>query len=148
MCMTTSASAHGLSPAVIGSVRSEDICFEPFAAFPEGAEIAKVVGDPAARAPYVVRVKVAGGVRLMPHVHPEDRMYTVISGVFYIGFDTKFDADKLQTFGPGSVIVLPHGTPHFHWARSGEYITQVTGTGPLGIEYLDENDDPRSGLVK
>jgi len=27
----------------------------------------------------------ASGVKMMPHRHPEDRVYTVISGVFYIG---------------------------------------------------------------
>lgn len=143
MCSSPSASAQRLSPTQIGSVRSEDIRFEPFAAFPPGAELATVVGNPTEHAPYMVRVKVPGGVKLMPHIHPEDRIYTVISGVFYIGFGSTFDADKLRTFGPGSVIILPHHTPHFHWARSGEYVTQVTGTGPLGIEYLNEKDDPR-----
>lgn len=136
--------AQSLSPTAVGSVRPEDIHFEPFAAFPPGAQIAKVVGDPPKHAPYVVRVKVGAGVKLMPHIHPEDRIYTVISGVFYIGFGKTFDASKLQPYGPGSVIILPHDTPHFHWAMSGEYVTQVTGTGPLGIEYLDKKDDPRS----
>lgn len=142
--MSAPASAQGLSPVKVGSVHAEDIGFEPFGAFPPGAELAKVVGDPAAPGPYVVRVRVKGGVRLQPHIHPEDRIYTVISGVFYIGFGTAFDAGKLQAFGPGSVIVLPHDTPHFHQAQSGEYVTQVTGTGPLGIDYIDPNDDPRN----
>jgi hypothetical protein len=44
----------------------------------------------------------------------------VISGVFYIGLGDRFDADKLQAYPPGSVIVLPRDTPHFHWAKSGE----------------------------
>jgi hypothetical protein len=79
----------------------------------------------------------------VPHKHPEDRVYTVISGVFYIGLGDQFDADKLQAYPPGSVIVLPGNTPHFHWARSGEYVSQVTAIGPLGLEYLDQNDDPR-----
>ena len=30
------------------------------------------------------------------------------------------------------------------WAKSGEYITQITGYGPLSIDYLEEKDDPRS----
>jgi len=33
----------------------------------------------------VVRVKLPYGVKLMPHRHHEDRVYTVMSGVFYIG---------------------------------------------------------------
>jgi hypothetical protein len=39
--------------------------------------------------------------------------------------------------------VLPGDTFHFHWAKSGEYVTQVTAIGPLGLEYLDPGDDPR-----
>ena len=91
----------------------------------------------------LVRVKVPGGTKLMPHKHPEDRIYTVISGVFYIGRGDKFDPDKLEAYPPGAVIVLPGNTPHFHWAKTSEYVTQVTATGPLGIEYVDSNDDPR-----
>ena len=132
-----------LSPTSVGDVRSEDIGFEPFAAFPPGAELAKVVGDPSRAGPYVIRVKVPAGVRLMPHTHPEDRIYTVISGIFYIGFGKTFDAAKLKAYGPGSVVTLPGNTPHFHWAMSGEYVTQVTGAGPLGIAYVDPGDDPR-----
>src|SRR5690242_19602470 len=45
---------------------------------------------------------------------------------------------------PGSVIVLPGGTPHFHFARSGEYVTQVTAIGPLGLDYVDQSDVPRA----
>lgn len=137
------ASAQSLSPRQTGSARAETVDFEPFAAFPPGAELAKVVGVPTGPGPYVVRVKVSDGVRLMPHIHPEDRVYTVISGVFYIGFGKAFDAAKLIAYAPGSVIILPHHTPHFHQALSGEYITQVTGTGPLGIEYINRGDDPR-----
>src|SRR5262245_9917887 len=55
----------------------------------------------------------------------------------------RFDADRLSAFPPGSVIVLPGNTPHFHWAKSGEYVTQVTAIGPLGLDYLDPTEDPR-----
>lgn len=44
---------------------------------------------------------------------------------------------------PDSVIILPGDTPHFHWAKSDEYVTQVTAIGPLGLEYMDPDDDPR-----
>ena len=46
-------------------------------------------------------------------------------------------------YPPGSVIVLPGNTSHFHWAKSGDYVTQVSGNGPLGIDYVDASDDPR-----
>ena len=140
----TPAATQQLSPKSVGSVHAEEIRFEPFPAFPAGAEIARVVGDPTKPGPYMVRVRVPAGVKLMPHVHPEDRVYTVISGVFYIGFGETFDPAKLKAYGPGSVIVLPGNTPHFHWAMSGEYVTQVTGMGPLGLQYINPADDPRN----
>jgi quercetin dioxygenase-like cupin family protein len=92
----------------------------------------------------MIRVKVPGGVKLMPHRHSEDRIYTVIAGVFYIGLGDKFDADILEAYPPGAVIILPANTSHFHWARSGEYIAQVTAIGPLGFEYVNSKDDPRN----
>lgn len=125
------------------TILPEQIEWKPFAAFPPSAHLAVLVGEPTKPGPYVIRVKVGTGVKLMPHKHPEDRVYTVISGVFYIGLGETFDADALQAYPPGSVIVLPGNTPHFHWARSGEYISQVSATGPLGLEYLDETNDPR-----
>lgn len=138
------ASPQGLSAHRVASAHSEEIAFAPFAAFPKGAEIATVMGNPSRPGPYVVRVRVGKGVRLQPHIHPEDRIYTVISGVFYIGFGQTFDPMKLQAFGPGSIVVLPKDTPHFHWAKSGAYVTQVSGSGPLGIAYVDPADDPRN----
>jgi quercetin dioxygenase-like cupin family protein len=126
------------------SILPDDVDWKLFPAFPPSVRLAILVGDPSQPAPYVIRVKVPSGVKLMPHRHPEDRVYTIISGVFYIGVGDEFDAGKLQAYPPGSVVVLPGDTPHFHWARSGEYVSQVTAIGPLGLEYLDPKDDPRS----
>jgi hypothetical protein len=78
-------------------------------------------------------VEAPAGTKLMPHRHPEDRIYTVMSGVFYIGLGDQFDGDKVEAFPPGSVIVLPGNTSYFHWAKFGEYITQVTAISPLGL---------------
>ncbi|HEY1777432.1 MAG TPA: cupin domain-containing protein [Solirubrobacteraceae bacterium] len=127
------------------SVLSENIDWQPFPAFPPTARLAVLVGDPNGPGLYTIRVKLPSGVELMPHRHPEDRVYTVISGVFYIGLGEQFDGDKLLAYPPGAVVVLPGGTPHFHWARSGEYVTQVSAIGPLGLEYLESKDDPRNG---
>ena len=127
------------------SVLPEDVDWKPFPAFPASARLAVVVGDPAGPGLYTTRVKVPSGVKLMPHTHPEDRIYTVISGVFYIGLGEHFDSEKLKAYPPGAVVMLPGSTPHFHWARSGEYVTQISAIGPLGMEYLDARDDPRNG---
>ena len=135
---------HQPGQAVFKAIVSDDLEWKSFAAFPSSVRLAVVVGEPSAEGPYVIRVKVPRDVKLMPHTHPEDRVYTVISGIFYIGIGDRFDADKLQAYPPGAVIVLPGNTPHFHWATSGEYVTQVSAIGPLGLNYVNPKDDPRN----
>ena len=136
--------AHQPGQEVFRAILAENIDWKPFPAFPPEARLAVLVGQPSEAGPYMVRVKVPPGVKLMPHRHPEDRIYTVISGVFYIGLGDQFDADKLVAYPPGTVIILPGNTSHFHWAKSGEYVTQVTAIGPLGLEYVNSKDDPRT----
>jgi quercetin dioxygenase-like cupin family protein len=136
--------SHQPGESAFKSVLPEQIEWKPYPGFPAGVRNTAMVGDPSKPGPYTIRVKVPAGVKLMPHTHPEDRVYTVISGVFYIGLGDQFDAEKLQAYPPGSVIVLPGDTPHFHWARSGEYVSQVTAIGPLGLEFINSKDDLRN----
>ncbi len=134
---------HQLDESTFKAILPEQMNWQSFAAFPSQARLAKLVGDPAAAAPYAIRVKAPLNTKTMPHRHPEDRIYTVISGIFYIGFGDKFDGDALTAYSPGSLLVLPGGTWHFHWAKSSEYIVQVNAIGPLGLEYANIADDPR-----
>jgi quercetin dioxygenase-like cupin family protein len=136
--------AHEPDQGDFRSVLAENVNWEPFAAFPPSAQLAVVVGHPSEPGPYVVRVKLPAGLKLMPHWHHEDRVYTVISGIFYIGLGERFEAADLEAYPPGAVVVLPGGTRHFHWAKSGEYVTQVTATGPISLEYVDRHNDPRT----
>ena len=135
---------HQPGESAFRSILSEDVDWKPFPAFPSSVRLAVVVGKPSEPGPYTIRVKVPRGVKLMPHRHPEDRVYTVLSGVFYIGLGDEFDADRLVAYPPGAVIVLPGNTSHFHWAKSSEYISQITAIGPLGIGYVNSKDDPRN----
>jgi quercetin dioxygenase-like cupin family protein len=134
---------RGLSATEFGDIRPEDVVWSTFPAFPPSMRLSVLVGDPTSAGPFVIRVRMPAGERLMPHRHPEDRIYTVISGVFYIGLGEQFDPDRLKAYPPGSVIVLPGNTAHFHWAKSGDYVAQVTATGPLGLHYVAPSDDPR-----
>jgi hypothetical protein len=131
---------HQPGQAVFRSVLPEDIDGR---AFPARFASPSLSVTPSGPGPYVIRVKVPASVKLMPHRHPEDRIDNVISGVFYIGLGDQFDSAKVEANPSGAVIVLPGDTSHFHWAKSGEYVTEVTAIGPLGLEYLDRGDDPR-----
>jgi hypothetical protein len=64
---------HQPGEAVFRSILPEDIDWKPFPAFPPSARLAVLVGEPSQAGPYLIRVKVPLGVKLMPHRHPEDR---------------------------------------------------------------------------
>jgi hypothetical protein len=89
------ARPHQPDQAAFRTILPEDIAWQAFPAFPPAVRLAVVVGHPAEAGPYVIRVKAPAGTKLMPHRHPEDRIYTVMSGVFYIGLGDQFDGEKV-----------------------------------------------------
>jgi hypothetical protein len=105
------AQAHQPGQAAFRSILPEDIDWKPFPAFPPSVRLAVVVGHPSEPGPYTIRVKVPSGVKLMPHRHPEDRVYTVISGVFYIGLGDQFDGDKVKASGQSLVSTSRRSRP-------------------------------------
>ena len=122
---------HRADQANLGVILPEEIDWKPFPALPPAARLAIVVGHPTEPGPYVIGEKAPGGTKLMPHKHSEDRMYRVVSGVFYIALGETLDGDKVKAYPPGSVIALPGEAWHFHWAESGEYVTEITGMARL-----------------
>ena len=62
------ARPHQPGQATFKAILPEDIAWKPFPAFPPAARLAVVVGDPTQAGPYMIRVKVPGGVKLMPQL--------------------------------------------------------------------------------
>src|ERR1700688_2913038 len=123
VCMSQKASAvkpaqqsevqlHQLGQEVFKTILSEDVDWKPFPAFPPSVRLAVVVGKPSDPGPYTIRVKMPHGEKLMPHKHPEDRVYTVMSGVFYIGLGDEFEASNLAAYSTCSAIIPPGNTAH------------------------------------
>jgi hypothetical protein len=143
--MTTEARFHE-TESVFKTILPEDIEWKPFAAFPASARLAVAVGDPSAPGPYVIRVKVPRGVKLMPHRHPEDRVYTIISGVFTSGWANSSTRITCMPIHPEASsfwrqhIPLPLGK-----------IRGVCEPGnrdrPAGPRISELRDDPRSNSV-
>ena len=46
---------------------------------------------------------------------------------------------------PGGFVYLPANMPHSVWTADTEFIVQVTGTGPFGLNYVNPADDPSKG---
>ncbi len=121
----------------------DDIKWTDNPALPPGGQIAVLVGKPAQAGLYAFRLKFPANFKVMPHSHPEERIYTVIAGTWYIGLGDKFEPAKLKAFPAGSLYVVPANVSHFHWAKSGESIVQVNAVGPTATNYVDSVDDPR-----
>src|SRR6476659_6032557 len=143
IALALSASAFALSqsqPSGFVQILPDQIKWMQGPTLPKGGEVAVVYGDTRKAAPYITRVKLPADYRIEPHTHPDERVYTVISGTFYIGFGDQFDPDRLVAFAPGSAFVVPANASHFHWMKSGASVVQISGVGPTRPEYIPYYD--------
>ncbi len=127
---------HQPGQDVFRAILSEDIDWKPFPAFPPSVRLAVVVGDPSKDSPYTIRVRVPHNVKLMPHRHSrEDRGFTRSSPASSTsGWATSSTPTNSRRIRRAAWSCCPATPLHFHWAKSSEYITQVTAIGPLGLE--------------
>lgn len=109
--------------------------------FQPGAQFAVLAGDPSKAGPFVVRVKVPDGYRIMPHWHPSAENVTVISGEFHVGMGDKFDESSMLTLPAQSLAVVPPHHNHYAVAK-GETVVQINATGPFKLIYVNPADDP------
>ena len=70
------------------------------------------------------------GGKSMPHVHPDERIVTVLTGTFYLGSGPAFDETKAQELKAGSVIAVPANVVHWGFAKNAEVTIQELGMGP------------------
>ena len=134
---------HQPGQAAFKAILPEDIDWKPFPAFPPSVRLAVVVGQPSEPGPYTIRVKVPSGVKLLPHRHPEDRVYTVISGVFYIGLGDKFDGDKLKAYPPSCVVVCRATRP----ISTGQSLVSMSRRSPPLVRWALNTSIPAMILV-
>jgi hypothetical protein len=74
-----------------------------------GLGMAKIIESGKEAGPYVYRIKFPKGRVVQAHSHPDDRLYTVVSGTWYIGWGTAYDESKLTGLLPGSFYTEPAG---------------------------------------
>ena len=120
-------------------VQSGDVKWKPLR---PGAEIAVISGDPdAAGAPFVIRFRYHGDVRVPPHWHPTDEHLTVLSGTFVVGMGERFDEASATVLGAGAYARVPARMAHYA-ASKGDTLVQVHGIGPFAINYVNPADAP------
>jgi hypothetical protein len=139
----------GLKPA-LGQHGHEHIMINPGemewkdgpASFEEGSQYSLIEGNWTQEGPFTARIKMPAGFRISPHWHPAIEHVTVIKGSFHMGTGENFDKEKAKKLTVGGFAVMPIEYVHYAFTTE-ETIIQLHGIGPWGINYVNEEDDPR-----
>ena len=106
-------------------------------------QVVVVHGDPSKPGLYTILLKVAANTKIPAHLHPDDRVGSVVSGTWYFGYGDKFDEGKLKKLPVGSIYSEVQGQNHFAMTGKEPVVTQITGYGPSGVNYVNPGDDPQ-----
>lgn len=100
----------------------------------QGIQTAVLSGDPTRAGLYTILIRIPPNTRIDPHSHRDDRVATVISGDWSIGYGAVFDPRALRRLAPGGFYTEPPGLPHF--ARTGRRgaVVSITGFGPTDTQ--------------
>ena len=107
-----------------------------------GTQTVILKGDPARQGLYTMLLRVGPNTKIEAHAHPDDRVATVISGIWYFGYGAKFEESRLKMLPAGSVYTEPPNANHFAMTRAEAVTIQITGAGPSGTVYVDPANDP------
>jgi len=108
-----------------------------------GIETVVLKGDPDQAGLYTIMLRVPAHTRIAAHAHRDDRVATVISGTWQIGYGDRFEEARLKALPPGSFYTEPSGRNHFAETGNEPVVVQIIGFGPSSTEYVDPAQDPR-----
>jgi uncharacterized RmlC-like cupin family protein len=102
-----------------------------------GIQTRVLKGDPTKPGLYTIQLTVPSNTKIEAHTHPDDRVATVVSGTWQIGYGSRFDEKNLKALPPGSFYMEPPSVAHFARTGNGPVVVQITGYGPTGTKYTD-----------
>ena len=108
-----------------------------------GIQTVVLKGNPEQAGIYTIMLRVPPHTRIAAHSHRDDRVATVISSTWHIGYGDRFDEAKLKSLPPGSFYTEPPSRNHFAKTDDEPVVVQITGFGPSSTEYVDATQDPR-----
>jgi uncharacterized RmlC-like cupin family protein len=111
-----------------------------------GIQTVVLKGNPDQASVYTIMLRVPAHTQIAAHSHRDDRVATVISGTWHIGYGDKFDRAKLKALPPGSFYTEPPSRNHFAATGDEPVVVQITGFGPSSTEYVDARQDPRKSV--
>jgi pimeloyl-ACP methyl ester carboxylesterase/uncharacterized RmlC-like cupin family protein len=108
-----------------------------------GIETIVLKGNPKEKGVYTIMLRVPPHTQIAAHSHRDDRIATVVSGTWRIGYGDRFDESKLKALPPGSFYTEPPDKNHFAATGDDPVIVQITGFGPSSTTYVEASQDPR-----
>jgi quercetin dioxygenase-like cupin family protein len=108
---------------------------------PKGAKLAVLYGDPSKEGLFVVRVRLPANYKIPAHSHPTDEIVTVLGGTFLVGMGDKLNPKAVKGFPAGSTVVAPATVNHYAMTKQ-PTVVEISGMGPLAINYVNPADDP------
>jgi quercetin dioxygenase-like cupin family protein len=111
-------------------------------AFPAGAQMAVVSGDPGKSGMFVVQLSLPDGYQIKPHTHPTAESVQIVKGTFLVGMGKAWDGAGLKPMAAGAAGTIPANMAHFAQAK-GPTVVQITSPGPIAMTYVNASDDPR-----
>jgi hypothetical protein len=108
-----------------------------------GVHTKVLFGDPSKAGFYSILLYVPAHTTIQSHSHRDDRMATVVSGIWYFGYGDNFNAESLKKLPPGSVYSEPMAHDHFARTDSDAVIVHICGYGPTDTRYFDSANEPK-----
>lgn len=108
-----------------------------------GVHTTVLFGDPAKPGFYSILLFVPAHTTIQAHTHRDDRMATVVSGMWYFGYGDHFDARSLKRLPPGSVYSEPAAHTHFARTEKDAVIVHIAGYDPTDTRYFDPANEPK-----
>lgn len=108
-----------------------------------GIQVIVIHGNPSAKGLYTILLKVPANTKIAAHLHPDDRVATVITGPWYFGYGDVFGKSKLKKLTAGSIYSEVENQNHFAMTGKEPVVLEITGYGPSGVTYVNASDDPQ-----
>ena len=119
-----------MSPAEIDSIKPNTA--GPGTSGVSGIQSRVLKGDATKPGLYTIQLTVPANTKIEAHTHPDDRVATVVSGIWFIGYGNRHEEAKLKALAPGSFYTEPPGVAHFAKTGDKAVVLQITGYGPTG----------------
>jgi quercetin dioxygenase-like cupin family protein len=105
-------------------------------------------GDPNKTGLYTIRLAIPPHTVIKAHRHRDDRVATVVSGLWFIGYGVKRDAGALKALPAGSFYTEPAAAAHFAGTQDQPAVIDITGFGPSDTVYVDAGESPEGGTSR